>query len=309
MPYAKNDAWHRDMREFEKNLGKVRHKTVLVYRRWFEEAYQIVGEGKSPADLTKEDLRKLELETHGNENSLAIKLRQVRYFLRCSGCKAAQQWRITFQTRPSVKGVFLKEPQVLECRKIAEMLGVEHALIFTLTMDMGLRPVDMLNLTVTNAEQFMYAGGSVILGKGKNGGKLAYQATNPISVQPLVEYLRHRNQLIKQSGMVSDYLLLRRDNRWKKQFLLRRMSYDDIWALYADLREATKIPFTPKDGRKTCGNRLSYVVDLPTAATCLRHENPNTTFKHYIGRTADDLASAMSKLNPSTPIQSNVTRQ
>ena len=244
----------------------------------------------------------------GNESSLSTKLRQVRYFLRWCGCVAAQRWKITYQMRASIDGVFLKEPQVADCRNVVYMLGIEHSLIFTLTMDMGLRPVDILNLTPKNASDFIYKGGSTILGKGKNGGKLAYQQVNPASVPVLVEYLKHRKQLVQQSGSDSDRLMISRNNGIKKRFLIRTMKYEDIRQIYLDMKEATEIPFTAKDGRKTCGNRLSYVTDLPTTATVMRHENVNTTFKHYIGRTKDDLAVAMAKLCPELPIQSIVAR-
>ena len=308
MPYAKIDAWHRHMREFEKDLGKVKPGTIKNYRSWFEEAYRIVGEGKDPSKLTKEDLRKIELETHGNENSLAIKLREIRYFLRCCGCKPAQQWKILYYTRPSINGVFLKEAQLADARGIAQMLGIYHELIFSLTMDMGLRPVDALNLTKKNANEFLYGGGSEILGKGKNGGKRAYQQVNTDTLPVLSEYMKLRVQLVKMSGTDPEQLLIMQNRRCLKTFKVRGMTYDDVYDIYVELREETGIPFTPKDGRKTCGNRLSYVADLPTVAILLRHENPNTSFKHYIGRTKDDLAAAMGRLNPSSTIQQKVSR-
>ena len=59
MPYAHRDAWHRHMREFDKQLGRVRDATRRTYRYWFEEAYKIVGEGADPSKLTAEDLRKI----------------------------------------------------------------------------------------------------------------------------------------------------------------------------------------------------------------------------------------------------------
>lgn len=60
----------------------------------------------------------------------------------------------------------------------AEKLGPVHAAVFMLGADMGLRPVDMCRLTQVNALEFLSLNGSMIRGKGRNGGKVAWQKAN-----------------------------------------------------------------------------------------------------------------------------------
>ena len=109
MPYKERDAFHRHLREWLKDLEHLPKKTRYSYRLWVEEAFQVVGV-QDPTKLTKQDLAKITLGMNGNRNTLAVKLRMVRCFLRWCGCKEAVRWRINFTQQPKVGGVFMSEP-------------------------------------------------------------------------------------------------------------------------------------------------------------------------------------------------------
>ncbi len=74
----------------------------------------------------------------------------------------------------------------------------------------------------------------------------------------------------------------------------------------AEISQASGVKFRPRDMRRTFGYRLwEQGVELETIALLMRHDNPNTTFKCYIGVTEDRLAAAMDKLAPKPLSQSN----
>jgi site-specific recombinase XerD len=266
----------------------------MHYRNWNEQAIAVVGL-QDPSKLTKQDLAKITLGLTGGRNSLAVKLRAVRCFLRWCGNKEAMRWRINFTQSPKVGGVFMSESQVAQCRQAAESLGPVHSVIYSLGVDMGLRPVDMCRLTMQNVSEFLSSNGSMIRGKGRNGGKVAYQKANRYARQYLERYLEYR------SGRFRDgpFLMLKNIQR------IRAMDSDDVLVFVNQISQASGVRFKPHDMRRTFGHRLWLQgVELETIALLMRHEKPDVTFKCYIGVTEDRLSAAMDKLAPTPMSQS-----
>ncbi len=295
MPYKERDAFHRHLGEFKQSLSSCTPNTWRNNKAYMEEAWRIIGAGKDPAAVTRAEIAQITLGVTGNQNTRGVKLRTIRQFLRFCGNKEAQKWRIGLT--PKIGGVFLSEEEVSVGRQAAESIGPLEALMFALAVDMGLRSIDMCRLTMRNANEFLTSDGSMILGKGRNGGKVAWQKFNRSVKESLTRYIELRTKL---TGPFPDCLLI----TYGLDKKLRPCNGRDTRKAFAEISKRMGRKLCPHDGRRTFGHRLHKVgVDLETIATLMRHENPNTTFRSYIGITQDELADAMDKLVPSTMSQ------
>ena len=290
MPYKERDSLHRHLREFKQSLPSCNDDTWRHYRTWVEEAFSIIGNGKDPCNVTSAEMAQIMLGMVGNQNSKAVKVRIVRQFLRFCGNKAANKWRIGLTLRPKVGGIFLTEIQTARRQEAARKIGPTEALMNALAFDMGLRCVDMCRLTMQNANEFLGSDGSNILGKGRFGGKLAFQKLNRMVREPLVRYLAHREALLKGKQFPNLFIIDGRNGP-------RVAKTKDVGTAFDKVSEASGIFANPHDGRRTFGHRLHLAgVPIETIATLMRQENINTAFRSYIGITQDEQSEAMETL-------------
>jgi integrase len=308
MPYKERTKFHRHQREWLNTLrpkeedlpenlnGIVDSKTIRKYRRYTEEAGKILGY-PNPKDVRLDQMKSLESEMFGIESTIHQKTTMVRAFLQWCGNKDAFKWRISVHQSIYRGGIFLREGPVAKIRTVANDLGLMTEMIYSLGVDNGLRSVDMCNLTVENAEEFLATGESEILGKGRNGGKIELQMLNKITRSLLELWMKVRASMVAITGTNSPYLLCRVKHRKTGDYLVP-MTWDAINWLMRKLSEQAGIAFKTHDLRRTCGNRLwRRGVPIETIAMILRHEDSGTTFKAYIGVQADDMRDAMDKLS------------
>ena len=300
MPFKHNDAWHRQMREYLKENPRLAQVTARKYMGLWTRAYEMMGR-PNPRDVTRRDMEAFALHyaQRHSSNTCAVDLRLVRMFLIFGGNAQAGRWKVSESLRPKVDGVFLREDAVARVRLTAHAMGLDHELIYSLGVDNGLRPVDMLRLTVRNAQEAISSRVSDIRGKGRNGGKVAAQAFNRMTPPLLVEYLQWRQKVVEETGWDSERLLIHVGRGGKGYGKPRPWTYKRILETVNDLSEESGIRFDPHDLRRTFGNRLKRrKVPLEDIAKAMRHENPDVTFKCYIGGELDDRLETMDKLCP-----------
>ena len=314
MPYKERDAFHRHQREWLNSLrppgaddlenqnGIVAKATIPQYLGFVEEAGEIL-DYPNPRDVDLEQMKALESEMNGSESTINQKTTMVRAFLRWCGNAQACRWKISVHQSIYRGGIFLREGPVAKIRTHAKDLGLLTELIYSLGVDNGLRAVDMGRLTTENAFEFLTTGESEILGKGRNGGKVALQMLNRIT-KPLLEvWMKIRTSMVVQTGMDIPQLLCRVEHR-KKGDKLVPLSYDVIRRTMVTLSDLSGIKFQVHDLRRTCGNRLwRRGWKIETIATILRHEDSGTTFRAYIGVDSDDMRSALDSLPGAAPAQ------
>jgi integrase len=293
MPYKHRDAWHRQMRDYLKEVGQTSNRdTVTKYRGYLEESGQLLG-FPDPSMVKVQEIRSCESRLRGRENTVCVKAHVLKTFLKWTGNRDAAKWRISHKLRPKVDGVFLSEEQVAYVRAIARSMSMEHELTFSLAVDMGLRCIDMSRLTLANAEEWERSRMSCILGKGRNGGKRADQGLSLITLPLLTMYLERRRELVAKHAESDHLLLFEHRNR------LHWMTAKHIGKLMAQLSEQSGIRFRAHDGRRTCGHRMHRAgVPIETVAKVLRHETIDQAFKCYIGIQWDETLNALDRLQP-----------
>jgi len=309
MPYAQRDAWHRQMREYLDRRKRLSSGSRDTYRYVLEKAGTAL-DLVHPRDVRLEEMESLagRVPEWRSQNTRAWNLRIVRAFLRWAGNRQARDWEIMDSPRPAVDGVFLSELEVAHVRTVAHSLGLEHELLFSLGVDNGLRSVDMRRLTVKNAQEAIRTRVSEIRGKGRNGGKVAPQVFNRMTVPLLYQYLQVRRQMVDVTGMDSDLFLVRVSRNGKTKGHLVSWSPEYLGHLTVGISEAAAIDFRCHDMRRTCGNRLHRAGQpIEMIAKVLRHECPDLTFKCYIGIMREEMLDAIDALTPETcperPIQ------
>ena len=310
MPYKERGPFHVAMRAWLKDLrppdavstiGAIKQTSSHKYEATVLEAGTYLS-FPEPKKITLEQMRWLESQFSGGESTVANKASIFRQFLKSSGNRDAMRWKIKARHGSvSMTRVWLNERQVFKVRQEAQKMGLLMELTYSLAVDMGLRAVDCMNLTIRNAEEFLDYGRSMILGKGRNGGKIAEQFFSQATTDPLVRYLDAREKWTLETGMDSDRLLVLkvRGNR------IIPIRYEDhIDYPIMDLSDLCGFRFRFHDLRATFGNRLhkrGYPVE--TIAHLMRHENPGVTFKRYIGMDQDRMRDAMDSLCPATSSQ------
>ena len=296
MPFKCRDAWHRQMRAYlEARRNEVARTTLADYRGWLEDAGCLVG-FQSPTRLPLAQMQRIEAETFGCSSTKLVHCAIVRNFLLWCGNVEAKRWKIISKQRPKVDGVFLNEPQVRTCRDAARSLGTEAELMFSLGVDNGMRLIDMKRLTLENAHQLLSSGVSMILSKGRGGGKLRPQALNDVTRNALLKYLEQRKRLVERYGERRELLI--HEFRKAVQPMSSRYMRKRLTAVSGKAR----VRFKPHDLRRTFGHRhWKAGTPLETIAALMGHESINQTFKCYIGIIGDDLVSAQRNLCPSDP--------
>jgi integrase len=305
MPYANNTAFARQMRAYiadkRRRLPKV---TVDQYERWFKQFGERL-DWKDPKEITVRQLESLEAEMMStfSESTVAVRMPMLRDMLICAGNKDARRYDPLCTMQPAKDSVFLSEEQMAKCRLAARRMGDLHELLFSLMVDNGLRPVDVMRLSVSNARELLDSGESMIVGKGRNGGKLARLVLSPMTVAPMKRYLVLRRTF--PSANARTELVLSSYNG-----MTRPASRQFIYVRMKDVFEAVGLEAKPRDLRKTCGNRVYKLTkDVAMSAMILRHSNPGTTFRHYIGADSVEMKAVQARLaglNPDRICQESV---
>lgn len=308
MPFKERGAWPEASREYLNSLrpmnvqserGVIGKATKRKYYHFIREAGEILG-NPNPRSVTLEQMKALERSVGGtSERSVAVKCGRVRAFLRWTGNQAAMKWRISAHPRPYRGGVFLHERLVERLHQEARKHGPMEELIVSLGVDMGLRRVDMMRLTLTNAQNFLDVGEDEIIGKGRDGGKRALQMFSDYTRPLLLRYLEERRKLADGAeDRTGGKLLVIRVHR-KRGDHLSTPKEARTDALCRSLSKDLGVRFTLHDLRRTCGNRMwRRGVPIETIAMVLRHEDCGVTFKAYIGVDSANMRDALMSLNP-----------
>lgn len=319
MPYKERGPFHVAMREWLRELrpseatsdiGVITKDTYQEYRAIVLDAGKRLGY-PNPRHIKLAELRVLETKLSGGERTVALRASVFRQFLKHAGCKDALRWKLKArQTGTCKTRVWLNEHQIALARRSSKEMGVLTELLYSLAVDMGLRAIDCQRLTYRNAEEFLLYGRSMIRGKGRNGGKIAEQLFSEMTREPLMRYLDQRTALCLKMGKSPDTLLIREVEQGKRHEL-KPLEYEgNISNPTKELSARCGFGFHFHDLRATFGNRLyRKKVPIETIAKLMRHDNPNTTFKVYIGVDQDAMRGAMDSLCPnpcpSSPSQQN----
>ena len=300
MPYANNTAFARQTRAYLKDKKRrLPETTTDQYGRWLDQLGEMM-DWPDPKYITIADLESLEAKLMGvwGESTVAAKMTMLRDMLDQAGNKDAKRYKMLCSMQPAKTSTYLSEQEIARCRSYARTISNAHELIFSFMADNGLRPIDILRLTVQNARELLDTGQSMILGKGRKGGKRALLVLSPITREPLIRYLSERRTLPGADAM--PHLLIR-------QYRGRTIPYSDsrIYRMLTAVTHGNSLDASPSDMRKTCGNRIYRMTrDVGMAAMILRHESPNTTFRHYIGANASDMMKVQQELARKTAFPS-----
>jgi integrase len=266
------------MREYLSERTHLSASTRTQYVQALELGGELLG-GPSPSRLILSEMHRMESVMQRSTNTRAIYCSTIRTFLRWSGNRDALRWVISAKQHPKVDGIFLSEEAVQKVRSNAKMMSNDHELLYSLAVDNGCRLIDMERMTVQNGRELLSCHLSMILSKGRGGGKIRPLALNAMTIPSLKQHL----EAMDQEGATL--------------FPYRKLQ---MWRRLREVSESSGVRFTPHDLRRTLGNRLwRKGVDVETIAKILRHEDSGITFRAYIGLDADDMRGAMRKLCPS----------
>jgi len=300
MPYANNTAFARQMRAYiadkRRRLPKV---TVDQYERWLKQFGKML-DWKPPKEITVRDLETVEskMMSRFSESTIAVRMPVLRDMLTDAGNKQVQRYRKLCTLQPAKDSVFLTEEQIGYCRLMARSLSNTHELVFSLMMDNGLRPIDVYRLTMNNTRELLDTGESMILGKGRNGGKYGKLVLSPITVPPLKWYLLLRRNM--KGSELQDRLML------SCVRTARPMSTAELYKMIKSVFEKAGIDASPRDLRKSCGNRVYKLTrDVAMSAMILRHSSPSTSFRHYIGADSVEMRDVQARLAAKYPDESS----
>lgn len=310
MPSKNRTAYRQSMRDYLNDLrppdttterGVVGKRAISKYTYALTEAGELLG-WAPPRSIPLERMKALDGQVRaGSERTLLQKLCIIRAFLRWCGNKDAFRWRIRITIPPYRGGVFLREHQVAVLHEAAAKLGPTWELIISLAVDMGLRRVDIERLTLDNAEEFLDAQESMILGKGRNGGKIALQKLSKYTRPLLENYLEYRKILVERTGDDTRKLVVFERHHCGKQYL-GSPNNEDYSMIKKWMSKLLKLNVGMHDLRRTLGNRL-WRLDkkLEVIAKILRHEGSEVTLKAYIGVDSDDMGEALDDLSDAAP--------
>lgn len=290
MPYKLTDPWHSAMRAYRREMNHY-PMTWKRYRSTLNKYGKLLG-WPNPRQVALPTLRGLERSTTDRPSTKAVQLSVLRYFLVWVGNRDAARWRFSYSVVPKSDGVFLDELEVASVRAVAHAKGTLDELLYSLGVDNGLRIVDMERLTFSNAAELVRSGRSMILGKGRNGGKLDHLELNRRTREPLIRWLAERQKLAEGAENTSERLFVRRQGS-----KLIPLSNRAIYKRLKRLSKAAGIKFNPHDLRRTYGHRLHLAgVPIETIARLMRHSNINQAFRAYIGIKQDELREAQDRL-------------
>lgn len=292
MPYKHNDPWFRKFRAFMKERADyLDDKTYKNYQKCLFASGQVL-DWKDPLDVTLPEMKALEVKLSGNESTRGHVCTVTKIFLSWAENRDARKWKIAPKIRPKVDGVFFSESEVAQIRVVARGLGPELELLFSLGGDNGLRPEDMLNLTVEQATELLSTLSGTIIGKGRAGGKTGHLELSKMTVLSLRQYLEWRSKEVQKKGMDCPQLLI-----WSYGKKIGAMKYGTLLKRLTLLSDVSGLYFRPKDLRRTYGHRLHLAKrPIETIAFMMRHETINQSFRSYIGVQSDEARAAQDAL-------------
>lgn len=297
MPYANRTAYARQTRAYiADKKRRLPDNTTYLYRLWLEQLGERL-DWPDPKTLSVKALENLETDMMAqySESTIVARLSVLRDMLTFSGNKDAHRFKMLCSMQPARDSVFMSEELMARCRLTARSMSNRHELIFTLMADNGLRPVDIQRLTMQNIRELLDSGESVIIGKGRKGGKPGKLVLSPMSRKPIMLYLAERRTLRDAEKYEQFVLTL---YRRKAVPVSRGWLYDRSKEVFATVGMDAK----PRDLRKTCGNRVyKETRDLAMAAMILRHSSPGTTFRHYIGADSVEMRDVQARLAHKNP--------
>lgn len=297
MPYANNTAFARQTREYIKTKRRLPEKTTHKYQTLLE----MIGERmewKAPREITITDMENLEsgMMAEYSESTIALCLWLLKDLLEMVGNNQSKRFKSLCSMQPARDSVYLTEEQMAKGRLLARSRSNTTELLFSLMVDNGLRPVDVERLTIRNARELMESGRSVILGKGRNGGKEALMVMSPMTRKPLMIYLTERRKIANADQFEELFITKGKDGLTRP--FTRHYTYQPVREILLSLG----LDASPKDLRKTCGNRVYREThDIAMSALILRHNSPGTSFRHYIGANESDQRDIQLRLAQKCP--------
>ena len=302
MPYK--NQFRRLMGAYLKGKQDLSPLTLRTERYWLVSAEREFN-GMNPNEIKLENLFEYEARMRTGATNAANKCFALRRFLIWTGNPAVKKWKIRVRPTRKVNGTFLREDQVAYLRKCVQAKGALEELLYSLGVDNGLRAVDMERLTTQNAQDMLQSGVSVVLGKGRQGGKKRVLAMSEMTFQCLSGYLLWRKQQLEEHPLRTDRLLIARHTQTGRSY---ELTAGGIYGKLKPIFKASGFPhLTVHDLRRTFGNRHWRIgTPLEIIAEMMGHESVNQTFKAYIGVQLLDMVSAQQKLsksNPCPPIQ------
>jgi|GEM_PF-3219323 len=295
MPYKYDDRWHSRARKFIEDkvrCGRLYPDAAGQYRRWLHLAWTRLNE-PDPETVTLSQLEELEGNWDLDENTLAIRCRVVRDFLRFCKNPAAQHWEIRSRTHPKEDRLFLSEEAVKDLRPLAQELGPDVELIYSLGVDNSLRCGDIARITFQEAKELLWKGQAMITCKGRRGGKRRLLIMSNATREPLRKWLIKRDAMVQRFGTDPGGLMLTVNRKE-----LHNMSPKCVARRVTKLGKKAGIDLRSHDLRATFGNRhWKAKTDLLTIAALMGHETPDQTFRAYIGVRQGDMRDAQDKLS------------
>ena len=212
MPYKHKDIWHRKQRAFltrKIESGRIQKGAKRSYASWLHRAWERLGRPDPKGAVRLADMEHMEGSWAVGANTKATQLPVIRDFLRYCENKDAREWNIRSKTQAKQDRLFLSEEAVRDLRILAHSIGPEYELIFSLGVDNSLRRGDIARMTVQQARDLLWKGQSMIVCKGRNGGKHRLLVMSKMTRDPLRMYLEHRDALVKKCGMDPQNLMIR----------------------------------------------------------------------------------------------------
>lgn len=293
MPYKDQSPWGKAEREYLKATdrtngahGQKQNRCVL------RELKKLLGE-VDPRTVKLSSMQELETKMKGNETSRAVKCTLARAFFKMSLNRNAYQWKLTIRQKPREDIIHLTEGEISHLKTTAAKMGVFYELFTSLGVDNGLRPHDMLCLTVQNAVEWLQRGWSVIRRKGRNGGKLVRHYLHADTFNPLMRYLDMRQEMSERYGTELKELFIMETNYWDRKskkgaYHLRPIYYEVLRDEHLRLQEESGLTVKLKDERATFGFRCRMAgMPIEDTAELMAHESLTTSFRHYIGDFAE----------------------
>lgn len=297
MPYANRTAFARQMRAYLNDKSRrLPAKTITLYGQWLTDSGMRL-DWPEPKSVTLRQLEDLEAEYMASYAQCTVteKMSILRDFLKVSGNQDARRYKLLCSMQPAQDSVFLTEEQIAKCRLNARQRSNVHELIYSWMVDNGLRPVDVERLTMSNARELLDTGESMILGKGRNGGKRAKLVLSPMTRAPLLRFLEARKKM-PGSEQHADLMV----HEFQKRTVSMSRTY--LWKKVKEIFASIGLDAKCRDLRKTCGNRVYKLTrDVAMSAMILRHSNPGTTFKHYIGADSVEMRDVQARLAGKIP--------
>lgn len=139
-----------------------------------------------------------------------------------------------------------------------------------------------------NAQDLFKRGQSVILCKGRRGGKRRLMVMHRATKELLKVWMDERQRLVKKYGCDPGGLILS-----ESEAKHIRTGSKGVQKKFKQVSEAAEIYFRGHDSRASFGHRhYEAGTDLVTIAALMGHESPDQTFRAYIEVNLTDLRKA-----------------